>query len=836
MAKDRNIADSLWKTVCDIAGGDRAVLVATDDDWRRVRSCRPFLGLIDAKLIGEDILDVLLSFERLVVFNRRGYEAKVDMLTGATSHQARTVLTIIDDSLTDRILRERFGQEMEEAEEIPPGFTPVRVSSVAEDSRQPLSTAETERHPEFDEYLNHLSAGLSQTLAGLTENFVSTPSRMRVPPPQQHLRTPPAELAEAEGKLRSFARNPESKGKGCFLVAKKGAGKSTLAYYVGRTDDRDGKLLCIAIDYTMEVQSSLQARLLPLLDCFMTHYKGSMETQVPGYPQTAVFKARRAVEKILQDERYDLVGDLTPAADALLGAESDRGYVIRLYLYYACAGANPDEAYSDYREFNQLVHKAEDWYDSLTENPKRLFALYLNFLLSYVSGEAFEDYSYGQIARYILTTEEHDPASVQAFERAFAEMDVSRFIRGPAELDTSRGLLSACQTLPPKQLREVVLSAMHNLVGDRPLLVLLDNLDQRMSPVLEARGIHDAIRLFNTQLYPSFPQARAIVAVRDKTFVCQAWVSRDPELSREWPTVQVAPPDFLSVLYKRTATWQRAGTHIAGASYPQATVIHGWISEMAESRRIRQATHDLLEIIENRHPFNVRDQLHAFTKCCENWLLHREWLKSFDKARKALYPWSERSFEFFLRVFLLGDCRYFNEAVCELPNLYDNGFPRSAYNACIRSWLLLTPRSSKEVLDGPELIGTFAEAGVPRREIEYAVSVLKRFRLFYPQPEEGTFVLSVWGEYFRKRVGFDLPYVSTVWWTTRMLERFNLGQPRELLASELRDFGAVFLRWLRLEETLARDSLSSTDFMPPEVFSKVSFSVSYSLHRIEKVL
>ncbi len=262
-----------------------------------------------------------------------------------------------------------------------------------------------------------------------------------------------------------------------------------------------------------------------------------------------------------------------------------------------------------------------------------------------------------------------------------------------------------------------------------------------------------------------------------------------------------------------------------------------WVSVMPESisRSATPTPHGLVEIIEHRHPFNVREQLRAFAKCCENVFLHREWLKSRKPRKGREIPWSEKSYEFFLRVFLLGEARFFSEEFCELPNVYDDGSPNSSFNACIRNWLLGylvkdTPFFNSEILDA------FASAGIPQQEIQFALDTFIKYRIIYPLREGSTSVLSIWGEYFRKYIAYDLPYISTMWWTTHVFEPYSLGDARELYASELRGFSGTFLRWLRCEESLARSRLKDNNLALVDIFKEASYQISYSLRKIESVI
>jgi hypothetical protein len=305
-----------------------------------------------------------------------------------------------------------------------------------------------------------------------------------------------------------------------------------------------------------------------------------------------------------------------------------------------------------------------------------------------------------------------------------------------------------------------------------------------------------------------------------------------------WKHVFLLPPDLLTVLNKRCKTWHQRGTRIGGTGYRESMVVVNWVSEMARPRGRGdkdEHSHDLLEIIEHRHPFNVREQLRDFARCCESVLLHREWLKNKGPRQDSI-PWSDKSYEFFVRVFLLGEYRFFSEGLCEYPNIYDNDYVSSPFNACTRSWVVWYFRKN-EIVEASELIAFLTEVGIPEDEVASAIDSLKRYRLLLPlPPKDNRLVLSIWGDYFRSAIAYDLPYIATVWWATNMLEDYALGEAREPLASELREYAAKFLRWLDCEEKMAFRQVRKHGERLHKVYDDTSYNVSYSLRRIEHAL
>jgi len=147
------------------------------------------------------------------------------------------------------------------------------------------------------------------------------------------------------------------------------------------------------------------------------------------------------------------------------------------------------------------------------------------------------------------------------------------------------------------------------------------------------------------------------------------------------------------------------------------------------------------------------------------------------------------------------------------------------------------------------LLDDFSRLGVDPKLVNICVQDLVRFHILrgafgikaeraFADMGVGQLSLSRWGSFFRNHVAMDLPYISTVWWSTHMLERFSLGKPRQIVASDLRGLSGVFLRWLRNEQNLAfrslrLDELKHEYYRPSDLFREISFNVTYSLQRID---
>jgi hypothetical protein len=150
--------------------------------------------------------------------------------------------------------------------------------------------------------------------------------------------------------------------------------------------------------------------------------------------------------------------------------------------------------------------------------------------------------------------------------------------------------------------------------------------------------------------------------------------------------------------------------------------------------------------------------------------------------------------------------------------------------------LLLGLPTKDRPFDKVAFIKTYVDITTREDEVVAALKALERYSLILSLPQKDQAVLSIWGEYFREKIGFDLPYISTIWWTTSVLYGYSLGEAHEVQPSELRDYAGKFLRWLDHEQDLARSRAKVDDMELPDIFEHVSSNVSWSLRKIEMVI
>ena len=685
---DPNICDELINVVVSRRGVEGSFALRSKEDWEILPPTGLFWAFVDCGLVDQDILSQLSAFEHVLLFNYKINRGKITRLLRSNLEKKMATIDFEDHMLTASLLEKRYSDQITESWEPVSKEIPTRVCSVSEEHNSPIYSGPVPRSWAFSRFLDFLRSGIAaQSYSTLLGSFTEKTSETIMPKSQKLTQTEPSDVQESIEALKMFALDPDVAGKGCFLIGKKGAGKSTIDYYVGRTLDKEGKVCCVGVDYTLETHYDLHGRLLPLLESFNKYYpEASKIAHKEGFTDTDIFEAGKCVSELMRTRNYSQIQGLTASAESTIMLEADRGFLVRMYCYYEKHGTDPELASINRLAFEDLVYDAGLWYDSLKQNSKKLFVYYLNFLLNGQSMDSLRIYTYRSILRYILTIEEHREKALEAFQRAFISNGWYPKYTSSAEKFTAGQAIVECLDLPLSRLREVVLRVLGEILTGRPLLLLLDNLDQRTSPKAEARGIYGALRVFKDEINDWVQDSRVIVSIRDTTLHSQDWARISFDVTKGWRHIYVLSPDFLTVLRKRCVEWQRRGIDVGRRGYREAMNVVKWVSSASgtTSRDGKSDERGLIEIITHRHPFNVREQLRTFARCCENVFLHREWLKSHTRQ----LPWPDKSYEFYLRVFLLGELRFFTEDHSEIINIYDNGYPQSVFNACLRSWLL----------------------------------------------------------------------------------------------------------------------------------------------------
>lgn len=834
-----NIERSLCKTLSRLCPGSCLVPAGKGPMHDRLSELRPAWAFVDAALIDESMAKLLSTFEQLVLFN----------MVGATEAARRFRRPIKNGPfvhfeehwLTADLLLELHEKELTEREDVPTGFTPSRVRSVREQHLSPLYDAQRLIGPRLTQFLSYIRGEIRQDSGRLEHEFVETTSSVEIPSTQQLLSQNPLDISEALNEICQFARDPHSAGRCFILIGKSGVGKSTLSYHAGAIEERLKNVYCVGIDYSLVTSDQiLKGSLVPLVRSFARVVDaGLFDKAAREHPHHLAIDAERVVREIVSGEDFSAIREVPEETLTILHAESDSSFLAKMYCYYMHSGSRPEEIAPQHEEQARLIRTAQDWYHGLARSPRKLFAYYLNFVLSVETVENLETSTFARCVHNLLTKAGNKERTIESIGESLRKLGLEDPVLESALHQQQPGRISSCMfDLSPKHARVIALEAIQRMSRGLNPLILLDNIDQRPSAELEARVVAGAITLFRKHINEWFPDSRAIVCMRDSTYEQEQWIRIFTE--EHYPMKEVRPPDLITVLDKRCETWRQTAAHVgAGRDYEFAEDVidwvKGWRRDRAASPAESREDPPLIDIIEARYPFNVGDQLSAFTKCCRNALLHKASI--VDASRKSNEPpvWSEKSLEFFLRVFLLADRPYFHEEYNDIPNVYDAGEPDSPFNALVRCWILqMMPEAgcfSPEVFS-EELCGM----GIPRRLVEATLQAFKHFDIVRDSPQvPETLILSIWGRFFRERVAFDLPYVDIVWWITSMLPEYSLGSPRvRPRASELRPLAMTFLRWLRFEEDLALSHLVGRTDRIPRIFDEVSYKVQYSLHRIEQ--
>jgi hypothetical protein len=265
--------------------------------------------------------------------------------------------------------------------------------------------------------------------------------------------------------------------------------------------------------------------------------------------------------------------------------------------------------------------------------------------------------------------------------------------------------------------------------------------------------------------------------------------------------------------------------------------VYFWVKDMLTGK----SPTDVLELITERHPCDVRSQLDLFCEVATSIHVHRLRVKAAGGTRGLHTTFGEVTHQFCLRALLWGSKPYYAEDGQDVAaNVYNNGYLHSPFNALLRCWILEWMRA-KGSFGLQELTDVFVDLGIPRGEVDSAVEALLKANVMRQGYEdEDRFALTRWGTFFAKQAAYDLPYIQTVWWDTPMLVEFDVGPPRLLGWEELERPSIQFEQWLRIEERLARRSVGDAVWPQPldaeTIWRKVSTNIAFSIHRIEEAV
>jgi hypothetical protein len=304
------------------------------------------------------------------------------------------------------------------------------------------------------------------------------------------------------------------------------------------------------------------------------------------------------------------------------------------------------------------------------------------------------------------------------------------------------------------------------------------------------------------------------------------------EIAR-WDIMQIRPPDLGSLLERRVEQIRDSGEYIGTSGWWFNDFLYKWVTGMIKGDIPR----NFIEIIEQRHPNNVRGQLDLFCIAASSTVLHHQ--RTRPGTSNDITSWAEVSPEFCQRALIWGKQTFYTESnLIEkfVPNIYDNRFPRSIFNALLRPMVLSWVHKQTDSFTFDDSIRTFTKKGIPERQAESAFENARDFDIIRETYEEtngeSNWVMTRWGKYFYEKVAFDLPYIQTVWWDIPMPEEFSVGIPRLLEWSELRQPAEIFERWIRMEENLVRVSLQSE--LHESLSSKISSNIAIALDKIRE--
>jgi hypothetical protein len=318
--RDPNDEDALLQTLAELCGTDRAISLHEPLSWQSL----PDVGLewlfVDASLLNESVEGKFRNFRNVVVFYSQGNEGRLRPLLEPKEGKHTPLFTYEPYNLTERLLRHKYAHQLVAKQRAwISGIT--RRKSLPTSHHQPIYSGPIIRSPGLENFLNSLRASITDKFEVLSKSFATTTSSLPIPDRQLLLRAPPSELVDAESSLRAFATDKQSARRGCFLVGKRGTGKSTLAYYVGRSLAHKEEVCCIAVDFTFALDQALLQRLAPLLKVLRPLLAIRTPNISPRRP--ILFQARTFIENILQSGDYDALPSISPDASAILQSAKD---------------------------------------------------------------------------------------------------------------------------------------------------------------------------------------------------------------------------------------------------------------------------------------------------------------------------------------------------------------------------------------------------------------------------------------------------------------------------------------------------------------------------------
>lgn len=655
---------------------------------------------------------------------------------------------------------------------------------------------------------------------------------------------PPAlDIESAIQELCVFLKTARGTGNGKLVVGEKGAGKTTLTHYAALSAaDEVPNLVFLPINYQWIPVYDVDNRFDRLTDALI-----AILPNTGTHTSESFFDDLRS--RVKQDKWDDLAQPSLGSQNLLSTLTQDEGFLLGLFCHFSKTNDMLTRYIDRYDRFRQeFIDEAEEWLKELSLKPEKLLAYVLLFAVEMQRSE-FEDFSFHRIMASLLAEAKRKPV-VKSVVCRFLPNNMRRTL-GKGELDVyaieehygthSRGTLAGflCRCIGMRSRKPGLLSLVRDCLRELSkigcnIVFFVDNIDAKFSERVELLLLRYSVS-FLTRL-KELVSSDFIVCVRNSTFSSHPFTRLDAQKLLMWTSLQVRPPDLGALLKKRLDCMRASCDWIGRSDWFLTDFLYRWVSGMVGGRWPRT----FLDIIEKRHPQDVRGQLDLFCTAARSTVLHERRLRKLRQHKVT--SWGQVKPEFCLRALVWGKEEYYREADQQfVPNVFNNLSPQSPFNALIRvmiiEWCHLMSRFRME-----ELFTTFENAGVPRPEIDKALLVFESFSLVRSAYSDGgdELYITVWGKYFYENVLFCLAYLQSVWWDVPMLAGFDMGTARLLRWEELQRPAAAFEAWLRVEEGLVKRELrkKNMDFGSlrlSSVWERVATEIAFALNNIERV-
>lgn len=684
--------------------------------------------------------------------------------------------------------------------------TPNRIAATDE-----LGSFQPKRPPrltkELLQFLDHIENSLHGRSVDFA-NFSLVSSRVEVPESQIALAQPPKEIDSALEILQSFALENEPGRPGFFLIGKSGAGKSTLAAVLAHRLSKGvpgATVRCFTVDFTWAIAGKTVVSILGPMLSEVTRILGREAAESSHWIGNSDLAIKKLVA--LRDAGKLL---LSKEVRSHVLAEHDIAIISAFYEWWKQLNHELSSSTLGRSEFNSHANTTEAflWYRSRASHDiNLLFIELLEFLLEFQS-LGLEHYTYRKLLYSIIRETE------RSLLESFFIKDIAREASASSSLVESLNLLdpgliwNASLSNTPETLRAVVtriLRCFHQKT-DCKVLFIFDNMDQRPTSEIEGSCVLETIRLFMEELrsrHDKIPREKCLICMRGSTYL--NWKSQ-MFMTTSWGEVEVRPPDFAMALHRRCQSWRNRPIVGDGRAHRFVQRIIRSVDQWVEKAARGKADDNVLTVITNRHPFNLRRQLNAFVRCCKSALFH----ELMNRPN-----WNEASRGYYVRMFLLAGHLSFVDDFESVPNIFDAGDRASPFNACVSGWILNAIPDNTLINNmhfrREYIHNKFKGSGVPSDLIDSIIDAFLNFNIILRRQGHPTDLeISIWGKYFRAKIAFDMPYVDTVWWDTPMVPGYSIAPPRPLQPSELREYCKKFCNWIEYEERLAIQHLNAS--------------------------